>query len=252
MTTTARGFLGSGDIYLELFLAGVSQGLTGPFEADKFEIKANGDLKERVSKGKGKYGNVTASAAVPKPFDVNLTLGEADKAGLAIALRGTGVNVSQTAGSLTAVDVTAALDKWVTLTKANLTGSATVTNTGASTTYVEGTDYEINREIGMFKALSTGTITDAQALKLTSTHGAITENQIRGGTVSSIIARVLFDGVNLADGQPAIVDIYQAVFASDAAVDFLSDSFVTVPLKGRLVTPAGKSEPFLIKQRTVG
>jgi hypothetical protein len=245
----ARGFLGSGDLYINRIVGGVKQGLEGPFECESFEIKANAEQRERVSKGKSSYGQIVASAAIAQPFDFTVTLGEADANGLSIALLGTVAGVTQTSGTLTAVDVTADHNKWVALTKARLTGTATVTNSAASTTYVEGTDYVLNRELGLFKALSTGTITDAQALKLTSTYGAITTSQINGATESSVRAEFILDGKNLADDTPCVVTVYEGVVSSDAAVDFLSDQFLSIPLPGRLVTPTGQTSPFKVELR---
>lgn len=246
---SARGFKGAGDLYINRIVGGVKQGMVGPFECEKFEIKANGELLERVSKGKNSYGQVVASAAIAKPFDLSIELGEADANGLSIALLGTTAAITQASGSLTAVAVVAKLDKWVPLTKARLTGAATVTNDGATITYVEGDDYLVNRELGLIKCLSTGDIVADAPLKLTSTYAAIAATQIKGGTAASIRAEFTLDGKNLADDTPCVVTVYEGVVASDAAVDFLSDQFLTVPLPGRLVTPAGRTEPFVVELR---
>ena len=246
----ARGFLGSGDLFIDIIKAGVSQGLVGPFLAEKFEIKANSELREKVSKGRTTYGQIAASAAIPKPFELNITLGEADKTGLAIALLGSTATITQAGGNLVAVDVTTKHDVWVPVGKLNLTGSATVTNTGAVTTYVNGTDYIIDKQMGYIKTLSTGAIIAAQVVKFTHAYGAVSGTQIKGATESAIRAKFVLSGKNLADDTPATVTVYEAVVASDAAVDFLSDQFVTVPLKGRMVTPDGFVEPFVIDLRT--
>jgi len=244
----ARGFLGSGDVYLDIFVDGVSTGLVGPFEADKFELKANSELKERTSKGKGRYGQITASAAIPKPFDLNLTLSEADKTGLAIALLGTAEALTQASGTLTAADVTSKPDVWVPIGKGKVTLTSVKDHTGA-TTYTVGTDYLLNSELGLLKVLSTGTIPANEVVKVTGSYAAISGSKIRGNVQASIRASVVFDGVNLADDRPTIVRVPEAVFASDAAVDLLGDNFVDVPLKGRPVTPAGYNEPFTIELR---
>jgi hypothetical protein len=245
----ARGYLGSGDLYINRIVGGVKQGMEGPFEVERFEIKANSELRERVSKSRNGYGQVVASAAIPQPFDLNITMGEADKTGLAIALLGTAAATTQTSGSLTAVEFVAAHDKWVALTKARLTGTATVTSDPAGTTYTEGTDYLVNRELGLIKVLSTGTIGDAVDLLVTSTYAAIASTEIQGATSAAIRAEFTLDGKNLADDTPAIVTVYEGVVASDAAVDFLSDQFLTIPLPGRLVTPVGQTAPFKIELR---
>jgi hypothetical protein len=312
----ARGFLGSGDLYINRIVGGVKQGQEGPFECEQFEIKANSELRERVSKSRNGYGQVVASAAIPQPFDLSVTLGEADANGLSIALLGTVTTTSQIAGSLSAVSVVSDLNKWVQLTHQRLTGAATVAGgtaaftgaiagtvltisavsagavyvgqvisgvgvtagttitafttgtggtgtyvvsatqtvssvamTGAARAYVEGTDFQINRELGQFKALPTGGIADAQVVTLTSTYAAITTTEIAGATSAAIRAEFILDGKNLADDTPCVVTVYEGVVASDAAVDFLSDQFLTVPLPGRLVTPAGQTAPFKVELR---
>jgi len=312
----ARGYLGSGDLYINRIVGGVKQGMEGPFEVERFEIKANSELRERVSKSRNGYGQVVASAAIPQPFDLNITMGEADKTGLAIALLGTAAAVTQTSGTLSAVNVVADHDKWVALTKARLTGApvivaggavvtgaisgttltvsavtsgtlvvgadlsgsgitpgTTVTALGTGTggtgtytvdtsqtassttitatgpTYVEGTDYLLNLELGLVKALSTGSIADGQTVKLTSTYAAIAATEILGATSAAIRAEFVLDGKNLADDTPCVVTVYEGVVASDAAVDFLSDQFLTIPLPGRLVTPVGQTAPFKIELR---
>lgn len=244
----ARGFLGSGDLYINKLVGGVEQGWEGPFECDQFEIKANSELRERTSKGKSSYGQIVASAAIAQPFDLSITLGQADRTGLSIALLGTTAAVTQASGTLTAVDVVGVEDKWVPLTKAALTGTPVVTDATASTTFVLGTDYLINAQMGWIKVLSTGSIgADAATLKLTSTYAAIAGDEIKGAVAPAVRARFRLDGRNLADDTPAIVDVVEAVVASDAAVDFLSDQFVTVPLPGRMVTPVGYDAPFTVQ-----
>lgn len=245
----ARGFLGSGDLYINRIVGGVKQGMQGPFECEQFEIKSNSDLRERVSKGKASYGQVVASAAIPQPFDLAVTLGEADANGLSIALLGTAAGVTQSAGTTSNTVVTAVLDKWVALPFARLTSAAqVVTNVAGSTTYVEGTDYLLNRELGWIKALSTGTI-PAGTIHVDLAYAAITATEIAGATSASIRAEFVLDGKNLADDTPCIVTVYEGVVASDAAVDFLSDQFLTVPLPGRLVTPTGQTSPFKVVLR---
>jgi hypothetical protein len=245
----ARGFLGSGDLYINRIVGGVKQGQEGPFECEQFEIKANSELRERVSKSRNGYGQVVASAAIPQPFDLSVTLGEADANGLSIALLGTVSSTTQASGTLTAVSVVSDHDKWVQLTKQRLTGTATVTSDPAGTTYTEGTDYVMNRELGQIKVLSTGVIADAADLLLTSTYAAITTTEIAGATSAAIRAEFILDGKNLADDTPCVVTVFEGVVASDAAVDFLSDQFLTVPLPGRLVTPVGQTAPFKVELR---
>lgn len=242
----ARGFLGAGDLYINRIVGGVLQGVQGPFECERFEVKANGELRERISKGKASYGQAVASAAIAQPFDFNITLGEADSAGIAIALLGdSAVGTPQTAGSLAAEAWVAKLDVWVPLTKGRLT-EGTVVVTGN----VEGTDFVVNYELGWIKALSTGTIVADEALTISADYGAFTGTDIQAGTNTSVRARFVLDGINLADSTPSICTAYEGIVRSDAAIDFLSDQFLSIPLPGRLVTPTGYTSPFIVQKRT--
>ncbi|MBN2391664.1 MAG: hypothetical protein JXR84_13145 [Anaerolineae bacterium] len=82
-------------------------------------------------------------------------------------------------GTSTAEAVTADLDTWVAMTYKRLTpGTVVVTNSGATVTYTEGSDYVVDYAGGRFKALTAGTITDAQSLKATYNYTAIRKGEM--------------------------------------------------------------------------
>lgn len=245
----ARGFLGAGDIYINRIVGGVKQGMQGPFYANKFEIKPNVDKKEQTSKGRNDYGQVLESVPLQKPADFTLELSEVNKEALALAMLGTASALTQASGTLTDFAVTTDQDVWVPIGKENLTGAITVKNTAGSTTYVEGEDYLLNKQLGWIKALSTGDITADESVKLTGAYGTISGTKISGATNTDVRAEIVFDGVNQADGLPCIVRVWEAVIAADSAFDFLADDFNTVNLPGTLKTPTGKGEPFTVELR---
>ncbi len=249
----ARGFLGAGDLYIRRLVNGVYGPWQGKYECTKFEIKPNVDLKEMVSKGRDTYGQVIESVAIPKPADLTIDLAEVNKESLAIALLGTVAGTTQSAGSLTAVDILGpdvVLDGWYALSKYALTGNPTVTNAAASTTYVQGIDYLVDSAMGWFKPLSTGAIVAGAALKFTSAYAAATGNQIRGMTEPQLRIQARLEGKNFVDNLPFTVLVYEAVIAADSAFDFLQDDFAAVSLPGRMKTPAGYNEPFLVRLAT--
>ena len=90
---SSRGFLGAGDLYARIYITSTGQydQWTGPYEATKFEIKPNSDLKEMVSRGRATYGQVIESVPLPKPSDLSVTFGEVNRESLAMALFGTAV-----------------------------------------------------------------------------------------------------------------------------------------------------------------
>lgn len=80
--------------------------------------------------------------------------------------------------TVTAASLTADLNEWVSLTgKRIVPGTVVVTNSGATVTYEEGTDYIIDYANGKFKALAT--ITDNQSLKITYDYIAIRKGEMQ-------------------------------------------------------------------------
>lgn len=246
---SARGFLGAGDLYIARYVNGAFEDWKGPYECTKFEIKPNIELKEMVSKGKSTYGQVIESVALQQPADFTVDLPEVNKESLAIALLGTTAALSQDAGSLTAVSVTAKLGAWVALTKANWNEAPVVTNDGATITYVEGEDYIVNRTLGWIKVLEGGAIADAAPLKVTVDYDAITGTEIQGATSADVRARFKLDGINQVDKAPCIVTVHEVVIAADSALDFLADDFNNVSMPGRMKTPTGFTSPFSVHLR---
>lgn len=248
---SARGFLGAGDVYIERIVAGVAQGLKGPYYADKFEIKPNVEVKELVSKGRNDYGQTLESVALQKPADFTLELKEVNKESMALALLGSQASVSQGSGTLTDQEVTTKADCWVPVSKEALGATITVKDSATGLiTYAEDTDYELNRPLGLIKALSTGAITANQHVDVSGSYSAVSATKISGATSADVRARFVFDGVNQADGLPCIVEIYEGVIAANSAFDFLANDFNNVSLPGKMKTPTGKSEPFTVTLRS--
>jgi hypothetical protein len=87
----ARGFLGSGDLYITSYnfttqTWGTEQ---GPFEARKFAIKPNSQQKELISRSRSQYGQAIESVVIPQPADISMDLTEINRNTLALALFGT-------------------------------------------------------------------------------------------------------------------------------------------------------------------
>lgn len=249
----SRGFLGAGDLYARVYNPATSQydQWAGPFESSKFEIKPNSDLKEMTSRGRSTYGQVIESVPLPKPSDLSVTFSEVNKDSIAMALFGTGSVLNQGSGSVTDESQTAVQGKWVKLLHDNIAEAGiVVTNAAASVTYVKDSDYEVNYRLGMIRAISGGAIADNTAIKVDYTYNAITGTSIAGGTQTQVRAQFKLDGVNFADQLPVIVDVWEAVLTPDSAFDFLQNDFAEIALKGRLKTPAGKTEPFKVELRS--
>lgn len=250
--STARGLLFSGDIYMEPIVGGVLGDMVGPFEGGQFSIKPNSDQVDMVSTGRTTWGQIIESVGVQKPADLTVTLREYNPDVLALGLMGTVAALSQGAGSLVASPITAKLDKWVALTKASLTGVVTVKDVTDTTTYVEGTDYIVNRQLGRIKALAGGAIANSEVLHVSCAYAAIAGSSILGVQSSNLRVRFTLDGVNQADQTNVIVHVWEAVLSAADALDFLSGKFAEVKLQGRMKTPVGYSTPLQVDLRTAG
>jgi hypothetical protein len=239
------GVLAEGTLYIDRQVSGVSTGRVKWPGVAKLEIKPNSELIEQTSKDKGKYGQITGAVAINKPAELSLQISDITADALAMALQGTSATLTQGSGTVTAEAIIAKKGMFVDLSKRNVKSAGfTLTNTGATVTYVLGTDYEVNYAMGWVEILTAGAITDGQALKANFTYGATAGNKIQGGTLAQIKGKVELDGTNLVDGTPLVVTIWEATLTADGPVDFMSDKMVELSMKGKMSTPTGKSSAF--------
>lgn len=239
-----KAFLGSGCLFIDrLTSAGAAQGLIKVGNATQFAIQPDADKKELVSRQCDSYGKVLATVTQPKPATVAITLDEWDRDSLAMALFGDVAATTVTGASVTDEEITARHDKWSELDY-KIVSAVTVTGPSGTPTYVLDTDYEVDAEMGMIKALSGGSITDGATIEVDYTYASRVYDRVTGGTESNIKARLLLKGKNQVNSKPCTVDVYEAQLAPKGGLNFLSDDFAAVELEGTLVTPSGSSEPF--------
>lgn len=242
----ARSFMGSGDIFIESIVNGVGQGLEGPFYAENLSIQPNVERFEAVSKGRYDRGQVLETVLIQQPASLTLELKEIQGAVLAYALLGTTSTLTAASGTMADQAFVARKGKWVSLGHLRLGTVITIENSAGSTTYVEGTDYILNRPLGLVKILDASAIVDAASLLASGTYTGAAGTRIRGATQNEIRCRIVFDGVNQADSAEVTAEIYEAVLAAESQFDFMPDEFGTVTLAGTVKTPVGKNEPFIV------
>lgn len=240
----ARSFLGAGDIYIERLVGGVSQGRTGPFLADQFEIQPAVEVREKTSKGRYTYGQVVDAVNLAQPTNFTVALSEVQGEALVMAFMGSSSAVSVAAGAVDATIVVSKVGSWLDVGNKNLEQAIAVTNQAGTTTYVEGTDYQLNRPLGWIRAIPGGAITAASTIEVSGAHKGHSGTSIKGSTQTEVRARIVFDGINQVDQQQCTVDVYEAIVAAESSFDFLGDEFGNVTLTGRLKTPEGKDTPF--------
>lgn len=245
----AQGFIGAGDLYAALI---DSTGAIGPFidfgNTTKLGIKPASTIKEQKSKKRDSYGQPLEVVALQEVGELSAVVETVNRTGLRYAFMGEDMAYSQTSGTVTDEATIAKLDGWVKLAYEDIS-ALVLTNVGATVTYVLGTDYEVNARLGMYKAKTGGTITDAQPLLADYSRAAFTGAAIRGNVKPQIRARLLLDGKNLVDDSIGILDVWEVVLSTSSEFDWFKDDWNTVELTGRLKTPAGKTEPFVYRTR---
>lgn len=242
------GVLASGTLYLNRIINGVKQGRVKVPGVATFGISPKSDKKEATSKDKGKYGQVVASVLLPQPTEFKVSITDVDGPALAMALMGDLSTLAVGGGTVTDEVVTAKLDVYVDLANKNITAASVVVQDVTDvTTYVEGTDYEVNYAMGWIKPISGGGISADDVLHIDYAHGAISGQTINGSTLAEVRGEFILDGQNLADGKDITVTVDEGVVATDGEVDFMSDDFVELSMAGTMVTQTGKAQPYVVE-----
>ena len=237
------GFLGKGEVYIDKNLKGDWRLLGNVI---RFAIdETDAEVKERISRQKDTYGQALDRVIIPKPTKISIEFDDLNLTNLDLALRGDIVDVPSNTGSVIDEEVTAKLGVFKKLAHSGLS-NVVVKNSEGTTTYEEGTDYEVRPGLGLITPLEGGNITDGELLKVSYDYNE-PKQKIFGSKQASIKAALLFDGVNQVNGKACRIYIYQAVLQPKNAVDFLADDFVTVTLEGTLITPEGQDKPYYIE-----
>lgn len=248
---TARAFLGAGDIFINRMVDGVPQGLVGPIKADSFSITPSVNTVQATSKGRYDYGQVLESVNVAQPTEFSMALKEVTGDILVMAFLGTSAAVTEVSGTLTDYEMAGLkVGTWNATGQRNLEELIEVTD-GATTTYVEGTDYRLNRPMGWIMVIAGSALATRMAasapnntLEITGAYAGATGTNIKGSTRTEVRAQIVFDGINQADGTQCTVTVHEAVLSADSEFDFLADDFGLVNLTGNLKTPTNKDAPY--------
>lgn len=243
-----ESFLGAGNGYIELLKGGVGTGLKLVGNITKLEITPDGELKEQTSKGRTNYGQVIASAVLPKPTKVVIALNQLDPDTVAMAFMGDKVEINEAGGTVTGEEHTLATEGWFNLAKRSVSeaGLAVTLKSTPATVYVLGTDFEVHYRLGMIRRLPGGAIPSNEAIRVDYTHLPVSGSRVRGAVQPVIEARIFLDGVNYVTQRDVAVEVYQARLKPTSAIDFLADDFTALSLEGTCIVPEGKDEPFRV------
>jgi len=231
-----EAYIGSGIVYINGRDVGNCSNVN-------FAIEQETQSQRNYRGGGGNFASVTTVSAV----NLSMELANFSNANLALALRG--MVESVTAGSVTAENVTAVVgglaetEKMVDLS--DTAATVTVTDETETTTYVEGTDYEVTA--AGLKILSTGSITDGETLVVGYDNQGT--NVLQALVDSGKEVRVVLDGINDATGKPVTVKVHRWKPSPTSGLGLISDDFSTFTIEGEVladesIQATGKSKFF--------
>lgn len=244
MQNSPIGLIAAGDLYMDFLDSnGNSTGFQLAGNCKKFAPKVETETKENKLNGRDTFGQTAESFTRITGSSLSMTFNRYDPQILAAAFMGSAVDMAAAAGPYTA-SITAIKDRWV---ETGYTGLDTcvVKDATDTTTYVAGTDYEVNKRTGMIKALTTDL--DGDTLHVSGDTLAKTGAKITAGTQSVVNVALRLDGKNLATGGNVLVTVWQAQLRSETDFDFMGEDFPEVTFTGTLITPTGKSWPFQVE-----
>lgn len=240
---TPFSFIGAADCYIDILSdTGQPTGLELQGNCSSFVPKPDAETKEQTANGRNNFGQVLASVVIPKPMTAKVTFNQIRQSLFAAAFFGTKSAFAQTAGALTDAPVVTIADRFVEIGKLKLS-NVVVKNEAGTVTYILGTDYELNTNLGMIKALSTGAITAGQTVEISASHALIAGTKMEAMTKSNIRIRLKLDGQNFADGREFITNVYSMRLKPSSDFSFIGNDFVEVSFEGTLEVPAGKTAP---------
>lgn len=230
------GLILGGDVYLDRFTAlGAKTGRIHLGNCTEFNITEPVELKERISRQRDSYGAALDAVYIKQPSQFSVTFDDLNLRTLAIALLGDSLVVNQDAGTITDEPAIVYLGAWTGLLAEQIS-SVSVTNVDKDVTYVLGTDYILNLELGMIQAVAGGALTNGANVLVNYTKIAVEKNRIRGGTVPSVRGEIFLSDRNLVNGQRIMMTAPSATMAPTGALSLINagGDFGSFSADGRL------------------
>lgn len=238
-----RLFVGQGKVYYGDRDPATGKNITGltylgNCPSLKFSLKTDTIKHKDSTTGKRLIDKVVT---IGQEGDAEVALEDFTKENLAVAMYGETTLVA--GDTVTDEVVIGRLGKYVKLANMNLTAFTSLENSAGSTTYVEGTDYEVDLGGGLLFFMAGGDITEAQSLRATYTYGD--QEQIGAFQGKAKERYFFFSGLNQAeDDAPVTVEIPKLRLDPLDSWEMIGDTFNKLTLKGMVLVdkkqPAGE------------
>ena len=245
--------LGAGRIYFELenangVLAGGERYIA---ETPGFSITVTPEVLEDWSSD-GRIAEKLLDITTKVNRGGTLTVKDVDISNIALFVAGAVTSVTQASTPVVDEAVTGYKDRWIQLGRSlsnpggvRNVSSVVITNSAASTTYVAGTDYELDAVMGRFRVIPAGAITDAQALLVDYTPAAETRDRITTDQLGPKTGALRFIADNTA-GPNRDVYIPKVQLAPDGELAWKSrDTVLQMSFQLRISTRSGYGQVYV-------
>ena len=229
------GLLVAIDPYIARLSSGNNVGYFGPINTTTLKLtQPDPDQVVRTSFLRSSYGQALDSYNRNKPCEIEFTIDDCDPDLLSMAMLGTPAAYSQTVASGASEVFTARLNKWVSLSKNNLSSFSISGKT-------LDVDYNIDLVGGLVRML---TGTDNASVTATISAPARSGQKIDAGTDTVLQLSIRGVGINLFNSEAIEVNIWQANVSPSGALDFISKDPITMTFKGTCIVPSGRTGPY--------
>ena len=222
-------YSGTGTVYMApVNSSGVKTGdFTKVGDAYPLSVQVSTKQFERKSRMVERAGQIIASKTEIDTINGSLTLHEWNAKNLAWAVSGSAAAMTGTGASVTDEAVTApAAGEYVQLggtTPRRNISAVTVTTSPAGTTYDVTDDYELDTTLGLLTITSTGDISEDDALLVSYTYAAESDQRVSIGTSVQIRVAILAHLYDEYRQEHYIMELDSAVLASSSEINFISD-----------------------------
>ena len=226
-THTNNYVFGRGQLFLNLYAAGVFEGRRFIGNCPSFNLSVESEIFEHVSSTSGIQ---TTDLKVTKStkFSGQIVCDDMQPENMALFLVGSQATLSQVATPVTneAIVVNKGFHFQLGLTVSNKVGirdvtSVVVTDVAGTTTYVLNTDYKLDADSGMIYIITGGAITDGQTIHVDYTPTAGSRPYIQSGDSGSLQGEIFFVSDN-ANGDNRDVRIPLATISPSGEMPFIT------------------------------
>jgi hypothetical protein len=233
--------LNSAQLYFDRFnSSGASTGLLFLGNCTSFELSGSVETKE-IYDSSSKERGLLASVDIRTNPEVTLKMTEFEKYKIAIALKGTALDLTQSSGAVANEAAVAYKDRYIQLagyaSAAKPISAVTVTGTGGTPTYSGTTDYEVDLNNARIYIIPGGTIADGTVLEIDYTKATLVAADIPKVSVfdNTVLGRMQAIGDPL-NGPKLRVDLWRVKMSPDGAFPIIGDDFAEFAIRGKVLS----------------